>query len=570
MKKNIIIVGYSGHSYVVTDVINSNEELEIIGYLDIENKLNKKLSIPYLGNDDFINENKDFYYFPTIGDNNIRKKIVEKLVSNKTKPITITSLFSNISSYSIIGDYTFIARNSLINTFSKIGTGCIINSGAIIEHECEVGDFVHICPGATLLGNVKVGELSFIGANSVIKQGITIGKNVIVGAGSVVLKDIKDNEMWAGNPAKKIRSNSRKMVQFNESIKIFTTKNSDEWNNFLSCFPEHCQDIYFTSEYIKIQEEEGFGEGICFTYRKGNNLALYAFLKNEVSNERFKLNEQFYDIETAYGYGGPIFNTDNNIFIEEFYAAFNNYCNKSNIVAEFVRFHPLIKNNPNKKYISNFKDRNTVKIDISKNYYEIWENQYQSSNRNKIRKAQTNDLKIEIISNPLDVDIFEFTKVYNQTMTKLGADDFYHFSFNYIKNTFNYLSKKCYLFNVVNRENELVCTSIFFKFNDNFHYHLSARTEISDNNVNNFLLDSAVQFAQSIGCKVLHLGGGRTNNPEDSLLKFKQSFSKENGEFYIGKKIHNIKIYNDIINTWESQNPDKKEELKNILLRYKF
>jgi acetyltransferase-like isoleucine patch superfamily enzyme len=63
---------------------------------------------------------------------------------------------------------------------------------------------VHIAPGAVLAGNISVGENSFIGANSVVRQGVKIGSGVILGAGSVVIKNIPDNEIWAGNPAKKL------------------------------------------------------------------------------------------------------------------------------------------------------------------------------------------------------------------------------------------------------------------------------------------------------------------------------------------------------------------------------
>ena len=46
---------------------------------------------------------------------------------------------------------------------------------------------------------------AFIGGHSIILKGVTIGENSIVGAGSVVTKDIPDNEIWGGNPAKKIK-----------------------------------------------------------------------------------------------------------------------------------------------------------------------------------------------------------------------------------------------------------------------------------------------------------------------------------------------------------------------------
>ena len=54
-------------------------------------------------------------------------------------------------------------------------------------------------------GHVYIGDDTFIGLGTIICNDISIGKNCIIGAGSVVTKNIPDNEIWAGNPAKFIK-----------------------------------------------------------------------------------------------------------------------------------------------------------------------------------------------------------------------------------------------------------------------------------------------------------------------------------------------------------------------------
>ena len=76
-----------------------------------------------------------------------------------------------------------------------------------LHHDVKLGEYVTISPNATILGNVEVGNNSFIGAGSIIREKTKIGNNCIVGMGSVVLKDITDDEVWVGNPARYLRKN---------------------------------------------------------------------------------------------------------------------------------------------------------------------------------------------------------------------------------------------------------------------------------------------------------------------------------------------------------------------------
>lgn len=202
--KKIAIIGYSGHGFVVAESAMAMG-LNMNYYSEFEKKELNPFDLEYLGfeNDPFFKGwNQDLDFILGIGDNVLRQKIAQLIVSKNKEILNVIHPSSSIASKVELGSGNFIARNVSISPLATIGNYCILNTGCIIEHECIISDAVHIAPGAVLAGNVKVGERTFIGANSVVKQGVTIGKDVIIGAGSVVLKDVPDNVKIFGNPAK--------------------------------------------------------------------------------------------------------------------------------------------------------------------------------------------------------------------------------------------------------------------------------------------------------------------------------------------------------------------------------
>lgn len=94
-------------------------------------------------------------------------------------------------------------HNSLVDTLTpnmvEIGDNFISAPGSIIlSHDASL--YVHT--GKYRIEKTKIGNNVFLGANAIVLPGVTIGNNVIVGAGSVVTKDVNDNSVVCGNPAK--------------------------------------------------------------------------------------------------------------------------------------------------------------------------------------------------------------------------------------------------------------------------------------------------------------------------------------------------------------------------------
>jgi sugar O-acyltransferase (sialic acid O-acetyltransferase NeuD family) len=204
--KNVII-GYGGHAYVVADSFLANGNT-LNYYADVKEASNNPFNLDYLGFESDINFKGwglTLKYILGIGDNNLREKVANLIISKSNTISNVIDPHAVISKSANIGMGVFASKGVLVNTFSKIGNFSILNTGCIIEHECEIGIAAHIAPGAVLAGNVKVGNRTFIGANAVIKQGIEIGDDVIIGAGSVIIKNVSSNTKIIGNPGRIIK-----------------------------------------------------------------------------------------------------------------------------------------------------------------------------------------------------------------------------------------------------------------------------------------------------------------------------------------------------------------------------
>lgn len=134
-----------------------------------------------------------------------RKRVWETFMRNKKTPKNIIGGW--VSPKASIGKGNIILNNSVVAHSAVIKDNNFIGYNCDIDHDVLVKNHNYISPGVTICGYVKIGESNMIGAGSTIIPEINIGNNCIIGAGSVVLRDVKDNEVVAGNPARRIKWN---------------------------------------------------------------------------------------------------------------------------------------------------------------------------------------------------------------------------------------------------------------------------------------------------------------------------------------------------------------------------
>lgn len=208
----MLIIGAKGFAKEVLEILHQLNETDNVAFFDdINDDLPNFLygSFPVLKTDIEVKN-----YFETI-DKRFTIGIGNPVLRNKLylKFKDIGGVFSStISPKANIGNFgnsiksgCNIMTGTVITNDIIINKGVLINLNCTIGHDSIIGEFVELSPGTHISGNCKIGDFSVFGTNATLLPKLTIGKNVIIGAGSVVTKDIPDNSLAVGIPAKIIK-----------------------------------------------------------------------------------------------------------------------------------------------------------------------------------------------------------------------------------------------------------------------------------------------------------------------------------------------------------------------------
>lgn len=137
----------------------------------------------------------------------------------------------------VVGIRSVIHTSAIVATYGgsiKIGDNVSINPYCVLYGHggLTIGDNTRIATGVTIIPanhlfsdckkpifqqglsqlGINIADDVWIGANCCLLDGITIGTGAVIGAGSVVTKSVPANEVWAGNPAKKLRHRSTSCI----------------------------------------------------------------------------------------------------------------------------------------------------------------------------------------------------------------------------------------------------------------------------------------------------------------------------------------------------------------------
>ncbi|RUR76282.1 GNAT family N-acetyltransferase [Chlorogloeopsis fritschii PCC 9212] len=244
-----------------------------------------------------------------------------------------------------------------------------------------------------------------------------------------------------------------------------------------------------------------------------------------------ELTTEVFDIVSPYGYPGFLLNEAAaatpgflNLAIDKLTEVLRN----KQVCSGFIRLHPILNQNLTQLNSDILKENGTtVAIDLTLDAQDIW-HQTRPAHRNKINRCKRSGFKAKMM--PLHKYIDEFNLIYEETMNRVEAKDFYYFGRKYFEDIAYFLGDKLHLC-IVEFHKQIACAGLFAECCGIVQYHLGGtQTKFLKDAPSKLMFDYVRFWAKERGNQVFHLGGG-LGSSQDSLYHFKAGFSKQSYTF---------------------------------------
>lgn len=340
-------------------------------------------------------------------------------------------------------------------------------------------------------------------------------------------------------------------------ISIIHSSEISKWRENLNEFS--ATDCCHTPEYHNAYTfENPKNKAILWSYKKNGEMLSYPFMLQPIFIDNRATD--FYDISSVYGFSGPLSTTNEAKFLDEAWVEFDLWAKDNKVICEFIRFSTFCKNHLLAHKECEVELNREVSISILPDSPDTYLSELKSKTRNMIRRSRKEGYTTKELT--LKDGLDDFIKLYEETMSKNNATNFFSYDINYYNNLLKLPENEVSLHGVFDKNDQMVSCAIGLIQGEYGFYHLGASNQsASKYGAGNLVLFDLARGFMAKGVKFFNVGGGRTTTPDDALFKFKRNNGTSTDSFFIGKRVIDSESYNSIVTKWKKvyKNNDIKQ-----------
>lgn len=205
--QDIIVVGASGYGrevlQYVKDIARENPDIRPKGLLDDD--LNLRAS---LGGEDVIGDTRTYpiqeqdRFVISVGSPTVRCILAERLTDRGARFITLVHPTAYVSPTARIGTGCIVSPFASVGAHALLEDHILLVMYASVAHDCSIGSYCSLSPHSAVAGGSVIGPKVFFGAYGLVTPMRRVGQESKIAAGAVLYRDMPEQSLAAGNPAK--------------------------------------------------------------------------------------------------------------------------------------------------------------------------------------------------------------------------------------------------------------------------------------------------------------------------------------------------------------------------------
>ncbi|WP_328414057.1 acetyltransferase [Micromonospora sp. NBC_00389] len=136
----------------------------------------------------------------------VREQVVQRLGLPPARYATVVHPSAEVPANCTVGPGSVLLAQVVLTADVTVGAHVAIMPQTVLTHDDVVSEHATIASGVRISGSVRIGRGAYLGAGALIRESLTVGANSVIGMGSVVLRDVPPDQVWAGSPARFLRS----------------------------------------------------------------------------------------------------------------------------------------------------------------------------------------------------------------------------------------------------------------------------------------------------------------------------------------------------------------------------